>query len=233
MAKFVYITNGMASTLNSSFELSRRIVAAGHEVVYLSHLDLSVRVEAEGHRFIQLTSNDRIRREFAADWKTAGAKWSPRRFMAAITLGRHYRQRSLNGSEIKDAIGELQPDLLIIDIEMHYSIIALINSGIPIVLPIVWFSIFRKAVATSVAHGFDAGTKKGNPRGVAKTALAQTMDAFRQSLPLPTAQETDTTDWVRNESTSRLESTCHRAQSRLWQGNRLDAMASSALISPA
>lgn len=48
--KIVYITNGMASTLNSSLELSRRLTDAGHEVIYLSQADVGPRVQAAGYR---------------------------------------------------------------------------------------------------------------------------------------------------------------------------------------
>ena len=143
VAKLVYITNGMASTLNSSFELSRRLVAAGHEVTYLSHLDLSKSVESEGHRFIQLTVCKQLRQQLSDRIKSTRPVNPPKKLWEVIKFGRELRRESTKNSEIEDVVQQLNPQLLIIDIEMHYAVLACLNSGIPIVLPLVWFSIFR------------------------------------------------------------------------------------------
>jgi UDP:flavonoid glycosyltransferase YjiC (YdhE family) len=138
--KIVYITNGMTSTLNSSFELSRRLRAAGHDVVYLSPADVVDQVEAQGLRCIRLTG-DRVFQE------TIEAPVPPYRGLSwrrALKARRRLRRESIENYEIERAVAELEPDLLLIDIEMHFAIIATASTGLPTLLPIVWFSIFRR-----------------------------------------------------------------------------------------
>jgi UDP:flavonoid glycosyltransferase YjiC (YdhE family) len=48
MLRIVYLTNGMASTLNSSLELSRRLDQRGHSVTYVSHAHIADTVKAHG-----------------------------------------------------------------------------------------------------------------------------------------------------------------------------------------
>ena len=46
--KIAYITNGFSSNLNSSYELSRRLGRAGHEVTYFSAENVAQRIEDNG-----------------------------------------------------------------------------------------------------------------------------------------------------------------------------------------
>ncbi|MEM7456396.1 MAG: glycosyltransferase [Planctomycetota bacterium] len=137
MARILYITNGMASTLNSSLELSRRLKDSGNEVVYLSHLDLSAAVEAHGFRFFQLNDHDRLNDEFADMRRNSS-------FLTRMREGRRLRLESLQSRELEDRIGEIKPDMLVIDIELHFAVLVGLKTGIPMVTPIVWFSIFKR-----------------------------------------------------------------------------------------
>ena len=69
--RILYITNGMASTLNSSLELSRRLTEAGHTVIYVSHEDIGSTVTAEGYEFLQF-DEDELFRAKAAELGTLG-----------------------------------------------------------------------------------------------------------------------------------------------------------------
>ena len=143
MAKIVYISNGMASTLNSSLELARRLVAEGHQVLYLSHKDLGPTVRSQGHEFHRLVACDDIRREFSLKLQATRNQPFWRRHWDAFCVARHYRQKSLRAKEIPDILRREQPAFLLIDVEMHYAIVATRPLKIPTLLVIVWFSIFR------------------------------------------------------------------------------------------
>ena len=144
MARIVYINHGMVSTLNASLEFSRRLHAAGHEVSYLSHRDLRDTVEAAGYAFHRLTACDRLGEELEAEVR--GLNHLPRiqRRLKTIPLSRRYRQASLTTPELEDRVRSLRPDVAIIDMEMHYAIMATRRLGIPTVLPSLWFSVMRR-----------------------------------------------------------------------------------------
>jgi len=145
VARIVYVNHGMASTLNASLELSRRLGAAGHEVVYLSHRDLRQPVETAGYEFHRLTACDEITERFDSAVRGLGELSTLRKRLRAIPLSRSFRRESLTTPEIEERITDLRPDLAVIDLEMHYAIMATRKLGIPTVLSTVWFSVMRRA----------------------------------------------------------------------------------------
>ena len=147
MAKIVYISVGMPSTLSASFELSHRLQRAGHQVHFVSHVDIGTEVDANGYPFV-LLKNDRA---LQARWDDSVATLNAPRDLAsprgveALARCRSLRKASVENDEIERVVSALQPDLLIIDIEMHYAVIATASLGLPTVLTCFWFSIFRHA----------------------------------------------------------------------------------------
>ena len=77
MARIVYITNGMVSTLNASLELSRQLTDAGHEIIYLSHADISARAAAGGYRFVRVTEHAEIMDQLISAQATIKRKPQP------------------------------------------------------------------------------------------------------------------------------------------------------------
>lgn len=143
--EIVYIADGMTSTLHSSLELSRRLAAAGHQVTYLSPADIGSRVEAAGWKFIRLAADDLYAKEAAA---LAPIRWRdlirPLRWLRTVAARRRLRRRSAAEDEIERLVSELRPDLLLVDVEMHFAIVATARLGIPTLLTMVFFSIFRR-----------------------------------------------------------------------------------------
>ena len=133
----------MASTLNSSLELSRRLTAAGHEVVYVSHVDIRERVGAHGYQFVKLVECQGIRQQLRNDLVELNKQRSPFRFLKSIAAGREARKKSLGSDEICRVIKEISPSVILIDFEMHYAIAATHKLKIPTLLTAVWFTIFR------------------------------------------------------------------------------------------
>jgi hypothetical protein len=74
-------------------------------------------------------------------------RWSvtnvPRR-LRWIDRRRRIRRKSIENGEIEAVIKRLDPDLLLIDIECHFAVIATARLGIATVLPMFWFCTFRQ-----------------------------------------------------------------------------------------
>lgn len=135
MAKIVFVAHGMTSPLNAALELCRRLTEAGHEVAFMSHADIGRQVAAHGFEFVRLTSDETIRRG-----PTASASRNP---LIRLRDMRRARGRSISSKEIEKAVTDLDPELLLIDIEMHYAVIATAHLRIPTILAMNWFSVFR------------------------------------------------------------------------------------------
>lgn len=140
----VYLTNGFASNLHSSFELSRRLVEAGHRVTYVSPVDVEAQVAAQGLPFIALRRDRTLGRPTAEEETAVERASGLRRVVRRLALRRRIRRRTVENDEIERLVQRLEPDVLLIDIELHMAVMATAHLGIPTFLPIVWFSIFRR-----------------------------------------------------------------------------------------
>lgn len=145
MAHVVYITHGMMSPVHASFELSRRLIAAGHRVSYVSPADIEKLVVANGYPFHPL-EQDRKSGELRAQQKNPWHKGTfprPRELVRWMRSGRQIRRELIEDREIERLVVSLEPDLLLIDNEFHYAIIATAGLALPTLLLSMWFSIFR------------------------------------------------------------------------------------------
>ena len=147
----MFVAHGLTSPLNASLELSRRLAAAGHQVTYVSHADIGAEVEAGGFAFVQLTNAQELRRTLRQ------AIRHPIHWAGSM---RRERSRSIKSDELERAIDALAPDLLLIDIEMHYAIIATAALGVPTMLVMNWLSIFRVAGLPPLSSSLLPGDEK-------------------------------------------------------------------------
>ena len=138
--RIAYLTNGMASTLNSSLELSRRLTDAGHDVVYVSPADVGKQIGAHGYRFERLAA-DRVYQQELPDPVSIRR---PAAWFRALLVRRRLMHRSMEHDEVERTIAAIAPDVLLIDYELHSAVIASRAGGVPTLLPIVWFTIFRQ-----------------------------------------------------------------------------------------
>ena len=136
MADIVFVAHGLTSPLNASLALCRRLRDAGHQITYVSHADIGHVVTTNGFSFVRLEEDSRLRDDAMAESRRNPARW--------LRAMRSARIRSSKHDEIERVIGGLDPDLLIIDIEMHYAIIATASLGIRTVLAMNFFSLFRR-----------------------------------------------------------------------------------------
>ncbi|MEO1240276.1 MAG: glycosyltransferase [Pseudomonadota bacterium] len=131
----------MANKNAAALELASRLRADGHEVTFASHRNISKAIESEGFSFHHLTADKAFADKAQAE--PAPALFNVVTFWRWLRLRRSLRAQSLCHEEVEDVITRIEPDLLLIDVECHYFIIAASGTGAPIALPMLWFSIFR------------------------------------------------------------------------------------------
>jgi len=136
MADIVFIAHGLTSPLNASLALCHRLRADGHSVTFVSHADIDEVVRANGFSFIRLGDDARIRAQAEAQNRRNPWRW--------FRSMRQLRAQSAHSDEITRVVASLEPDLLIIDIEMHYAIIATASLKIRTILAMNWFTVFRR-----------------------------------------------------------------------------------------
>lgn len=129
MAVIAYITDGRAGSLNSALVLSARLRAAGHDVIFMSSEEISSRITSEGFSFVRLSADSMYREQYDAA--------QTRRERRAA------RDAALVGDEIERALVNARAEACLIDLEMHYAIIATARLGVPTLLTIVQFSVYR------------------------------------------------------------------------------------------
>ena len=141
MAHIVYITNGMSSALNSGFAMSRRLRNAGHRVTFVAREDFGERIMAQGEAFVGIQQDRRMAEMIAAKPRPSLAQ--PVAILRWLRYRRRLRRGSIESDELTLIVRRLEPDVLLIDIEMHTAVIATARLGIPTLLPMIFFSIFR------------------------------------------------------------------------------------------
>ena len=158
MAHIVFITNGMSSTLNSGFAMSRRLRNAGHRVTFVARQEFGEQVMAQGEAFVGLMQDQRMAELMAADPRPSLA----RPFAIVRWLGhrRRLRRESIESDELTSIVRGLKPDVLLIDIEMHAAVIATSQLGIPTLLTMIFFSIFRCPGLPPLHIAMDPGTTR-------------------------------------------------------------------------
>ncbi len=137
MGHIVQVIKNMNSSINRAVTLAHRLQAAGHRVTLLSPADLRQRMSAEGLKFEQLRGDQQVRE----DWLRRSRRLHPIRRLLAR---RRTRRASLANPEIEQVIRRLMPDLLLIDLELHYVVIASAGLGIPTAVIESWYGIFER-----------------------------------------------------------------------------------------
>jgi len=142
MAKIFLLTSGLTGILNASFEMARRLRAAGHEVMLGAPRPVAERVAAEGFSFVAfpeiLIDPVPIPSETGGKLGHAWLRFYYRKARRAAAL------ESYRAPEFRAAVTRLDPDLLLIDIELHEYIIAAHALGRNFALLSQWYSTWRR-----------------------------------------------------------------------------------------
>jgi len=160
-------TAGLSGLLYSSVELGRRLAAARHRVTYAGPASARELVESRGLGFLALDPN-RYGRFLEADARRGTL--SP---ISNLSRRREQAAESVAVGGWIQAVRDLEPDLLLIDGEMHEHIIAASATGVPIVLLNTFASIWRRPGLPPPHHMVRPGVGwKGNRIGVSMLWLA-------------------------------------------------------------
>jgi len=145
MAEILCITSGLTGIVNASFELVARLQAAGHQCTTASPKLIEDKVRAQGFNYLQLDAVNfdpappvpefqgplrKVRR-----WLHKWLQASSRKGLAVKALGM---------DAFLQKIQRLKPQLIIIDVELHEHIMALVSSGHKVVLLSQWFSLWNR-----------------------------------------------------------------------------------------
>ncbi len=144
MAHIAYISVGMNSTVHGSLELGRRLRAAGHRVTFLSHKPIDQIVQENDFRFVRLTADDHWREMRSEIVQPANPLRDLGKLVRWARTMRQLRRQSMQLRELDATIGDLQPDLVLVDIECHVAVIAARKWGIPVALPMFWLTVFKQ-----------------------------------------------------------------------------------------
>jgi UDP:flavonoid glycosyltransferase YjiC (YdhE family) len=137
--RIVIVGAGLTGLLYSSIELGRRLAAAGHRVIYAG--PRGVREPVESHDLTFFAVEPGRYPEFLEEDSRAGTL----RRLARLRQRRREAIRSLELEPFVEAVRSQEPDLVLIDGEMHEQIFALTSRGIPVALLNTFPSIWRRA----------------------------------------------------------------------------------------
>ncbi|MEM6254382.1 MAG: nucleotide disphospho-sugar-binding domain-containing protein [Cyanobacteria bacterium P01_D01_bin.156] len=135
MAHIICITGGLTGMFNASLALVESLRRAGHQVSYASPANLGEAVSAQGIPYIQL---DR--------WVMQSGDPPMGRWQQWRTL-RSRQQRAVEALGVQNFVSTLRslnPDLLLIDMEMQPHVMAAVMAGLPVALLCQFLSIWQR-----------------------------------------------------------------------------------------
>ncbi|NEQ52628.1 MAG: hypothetical protein F6K11_21230 [Leptolyngbya sp. SIO3F4] len=136
MAHIVCVTGGLTGMLNASLALVNQLQQAGHRVTYASPAKLSEPVIAQGIPYVQL------------DFCVIQSGDPPMGRWQKFRTLKSRQERAVNVLGVKDfakTIQSLEPDLLLIDMEMRPHIMAAVMGDLPVILLCTFLSIWQRS----------------------------------------------------------------------------------------
>lgn len=118
MSRILIISQGRVAMLHATTALAARLVEAGHSVIYASPDQVASRVRAAGLPYQQLAPNGLSDHDSGIE--------------------------DLGISDLPDTVDQIEPDLLLIDIELHAHILTCMPMGVPIGLLSPFISIVKR-----------------------------------------------------------------------------------------
>ncbi len=135
------ITSGLTGIVNASFELAIRLEREGHQITYLCPQPIEEKVTLQGFRYFQLP-------EIKFNYSPINHDNNQLRFgfiRSLLKKGRDGERtlKALKLPEYAKALSGIQPDVALIDQELHEVILAALSINIHVVLLNQWFCLQR------------------------------------------------------------------------------------------
>ncbi len=164
MAHIFYITKALTGNLHASFEVVARLTDGGHTVTFGCPWDVEDKVTAQGITYRQLPEVN-----FDPTLPHPATQGRIKNFVMRLRSLRSRREAAvvaLGMDKFKAILDELQPDLVIIDVELHDFILTVMGAPIPCLGLSTWFSLWNRpkippiTSAITPQHGL-RGTRLG------------------------------------------------------------------------
>lgn len=189
MSKILIVITGQNGILNASLELARRLKVAGHELHLAAPRPVGERIVREGWTFTELPEvlmepSEILPLEKAPLGKLKG-------LVSRFMNRRQLRKKALENTRpiaFRALAEKLQPDLLLIDIELHEYIIASHGMGLNYVLLSQWYSLWRRpGLPYQLTHTIPGVDPDGTPAAIEEEwnkITSQRRDTFRRKAQL-------------------------------------------------
>ena len=188
MKHILCITSGLTGILNASFELVDRLQALGYKVTYLSVSPVKERVEAQGINYVQLPL---FNPNPIPEPTPSNGIWAKLQKIGQKAFQKKTRllagMKNLELEKHAEIIQSLGPDIAIVDMEVHESILTLFSMKIPTVLLSQWFSCWKSKKLPSLGSDAIPGRGlRGSYCGIEwiwfKGKAKRQLSAFKKSL---------------------------------------------------
>ncbi|MEP3209527.1 MAG: glycosyltransferase [Maribacter sp.] len=129
----------LTGRLHSTFELVSRLESEGHTLTYLCDAEIAKKIKKQGFSYVEIPA---INFNFIDVNQPKSHSWFHKFQFHFSNLGKHYRRgkRILHLDEYKQIIDKLNPDMVLVDVELHDLIFTALASKLPVVLFHTWFS---------------------------------------------------------------------------------------------
>ncbi len=151
MAKIICITTGLTGITNASFELIKRLSLSGHEVIAASPNDIREKVTKQGIKYEQLVP---LTFNPSPALPTFQGKFKRGRrlfyMLRNISKRKKLAVEAIYPHSFVKLINRHQPDLLILDLELHEYIVKAYAMEVPFILFNQFFSIWKRRGLPSI-----------------------------------------------------------------------------------
>jgi UDP:flavonoid glycosyltransferase YjiC (YdhE family) len=167
MAHIVCVTSGLTGIFHASLEVISRLDAQGHEVTYLSTPSRVNRLIEEGIQVNEIPpiniSPGPERAQFTGGLTKFKKIWSS---IKSVKERRSKAVHALGMNKFAELLKSVNPDLVLIDMELHEHVMTIFQMDIPLILMSPWFSGWKSSglppLGTNIIPGRGAwGSKFG------------------------------------------------------------------------
>jgi len=171
MARILIIHTGLTGILNASFELVHRLEKTGYNCVLATPKKVEKKVEAQGIQYLQL---DPVNFDPAPELPNySGPLRKVSRVIHKYAKAGSRKEQAIENLGMDafwEKVQSVNPDLVIIDIELHEHLMTLHVNGVNMVLLSQWFSTWnRKGLPPIVSDIIPGEGETGTPEAIEKS----------------------------------------------------------------